>query len=186
MDRETNVKDRLVKAALELLTQNDIEAITSRDIANHANVSLGNINYYFKSKEELLSFAVQEHFSQTVQIFKNSDKQIRNPKKELTLIIHDFFEHLAKYKAIGRYVLKYKLTTRTFNSERYLLPYIAKYYENTNIEPISLKLKALQLSSVITMAFFNSKEFYRYADIDLNKSSDVNKMIEALIDNVLC
>lgn len=186
MDREANVKDKLINAALELLREKEIEAITSRDIANRANVSLGNINYYFKSKEELLSCTVQEHFSHTVQIFKDKGTVIKNPKEELAEVIQDFFNHLVKYKRIGKYVLKYKLTSRTFNSERYLLPYIAKFYENKSISPMSLKLKTLQLSSVITIAFFNSNEFFRYTDIDLDKSSDVKKMIGVLIENVLC
>lgn len=179
------VKIKIIKAARDLINEKDIESITSRDIAAKANVSLGNINYYFKSKEELLSLAVQQNFFQTVQLYKRNRTEISNPKEELKQITRDFFSQLIKYRKVGRYVLKYKLTNRTFNSERYLLRYIEKYFEGREMNALCLKLKAMQINSVISIAFFNREEFNKYTDLDLYNLDDVNKMIETLIDGIL-
>jgi len=185
MDNTETVKNRIIKAAEELLKEKDIESITSRDIAAKAQVSLGNINYHFKSKDELLSIAVQQNFFDTVQIYKRKKTDIKNPKEELKQITEVFFAHLMKYKRIGRFVLKYKLTNRTFRSERYLMPYIAKHYEGRQISPLHIKLKAMQINSVVSVAFFNSEEFFKYTDLDLSNEDDAKKMIANLIDSIL-
>ncbi len=185
MENTETVKNKIVQAAEELLKEKDIESITSRDIAAKAQVSLGNINYHFKSKDELLSVAVQQKFFDTVQLYQRKRTDIKNPKEELKQITEEFFTHLMKYKRIGRFVLKYKLTNRTFNSERFLMPYIAKHYEDKQISPLRIKLKAMQINSVVSVAYFNSEEFFKYTDLDLRNEDDVKKMIANLIDSIL-
>lgn len=180
-----SVKEKIINAAAELLGEKDIEAITSRDIAARAKVSLGNINYNFASKDEVLSIAVQQSFLQDVQAYKRKPAKIINPKEELKQITEEFLIRLIKYKQLSRFALKYKLTNRTFNSERYLLPYIAKHYEGKAVSPLELKLKAMQINACVSVAFFNTEEFFKYSDLDLNSSEDMTKMIVALIDSVL-
>jgi len=180
-----NVKTKIIKAAAELLNEKDINAITSRDIAARAQVSIGNINYNFESKDEVLSLAVQQNFLHDVRLFKRKTVEIINPKKELMHIMEEFLTRLIKYKHLSRFALKYKLTKRTFNSERYLLPYIAKYLEGKPVSPLEIKLKAMQINAVFSVAFFNTEEFFKYSDLDLYNPDDVKKMITALIDSVL-
>jgi len=51
-------RDRIVRAALELLMTSDYETIQMRDVAEHAEVALGTLYRYFPSKEQLFA-AVQ-------------------------------------------------------------------------------------------------------------------------------
>lgn len=52
--KAARTKARIVEAALELFRENGFEATTMRMVADHAEVSVGNAYYYFRSKEELL------------------------------------------------------------------------------------------------------------------------------------
>ena len=180
-----NIKDKIIKAAAELLNDKAIESITSRDIAARAQVSLGNINYNFASKDEVLALAVQQNFLNNIRLYQKRCANILNAKEELKQITEDFLAQLLKYKNLSLFALKYKLTNRTFNSERYLLPYIVKHYEGKTIDLLGIKLKAMQINAAVSVAFFNAEEFYKYSDLDINNPGDVKKMIGSLIDSVL-
>jgi AcrR family transcriptional regulator len=53
-------KQKIVDAALQLFREHGYEATTMRMVAEHAGVSLGNADYYFKSKDLLLQAFYRE------------------------------------------------------------------------------------------------------------------------------
>ncbi len=61
MKKSMQTKQRILTAAADLIQQSagDISTITARDIAQQSRVGLGLINYYFTSKENLVTLAVQ-------------------------------------------------------------------------------------------------------------------------------
>lgn len=52
--RGSKTRQRIVDAALELFTERGYEQTTMRDIAAHAGVAVGNVYYYFDSKQHLV------------------------------------------------------------------------------------------------------------------------------------
>jgi len=54
-------RERLVAAALEMLYQQGIEKTTLADIAAAAGVPLGNVYYYFKTKNDIVQAVVESH-----------------------------------------------------------------------------------------------------------------------------
>ena len=57
--RRRRSRERLLRAAAEVISDNGIDATTISDIAERADVGLGTVYYYFKSKDEL-ALAVME------------------------------------------------------------------------------------------------------------------------------
>ena len=57
-------RERLVAAARQVLYERGVEKSALADIAAAADVPLGNVYYYFKTKDALVS-AVIEHYRQT-------------------------------------------------------------------------------------------------------------------------
>ncbi|MGI6701161.1 MAG: TetR/AcrR family transcriptional regulator [Christensenellales bacterium] len=56
---EASAKDKIFQAAMELVTKGKTEQqITTREIASKAGVNLALVNYYYQSKENLLSQVV--------------------------------------------------------------------------------------------------------------------------------
>nr|MDT0661968.1 TetR/AcrR family transcriptional regulator [Micromonospora sp. DSM 115978] len=47
-------RERLVSSAAELLHRNGVEATSLADIAQHADVPLGNVHYYYRTKDDLV------------------------------------------------------------------------------------------------------------------------------------
>jgi TetR/AcrR family transcriptional repressor of nem operon len=67
MSEMTDLKDRagkrerLILAAREMLHRQGVEATTLADIAAAADVPVGNVYYYFKTKDELIAAAIANH-----------------------------------------------------------------------------------------------------------------------------
>src|SRR5215468_12072123 len=51
---------RIVDAAVELAEQGGFEAVRLRDVAERSDVALGTLYKYFRSKEDILLFALAE------------------------------------------------------------------------------------------------------------------------------
>ena len=58
-------RERLVAAATELLHQQGIERTTLADIAKAADVPLGNVYYYFKTKDDVIAAVIEAQVRQT-------------------------------------------------------------------------------------------------------------------------
>jgi TetR/AcrR family transcriptional repressor of nem operon len=61
MPRTSDKRERLVKAGRRLIHSKGFAATTLSDIAEASGVPLGNVYYYFRTKEELLDAVVHEH-----------------------------------------------------------------------------------------------------------------------------
>jgi AcrR family transcriptional regulator len=54
-------RQRLVSGACEVIHQQGVEKTTIADIAQAAEVPVGNVYYYFKTKDELVEAAIESH-----------------------------------------------------------------------------------------------------------------------------
>ena len=54
-------RERLVAGAREVIHQQGVEKTTIADIARAADVPVGNVYYYFKTKDELVEAAIDSH-----------------------------------------------------------------------------------------------------------------------------
>lgn len=61
--KRTNSKaEKVLDVALELLKENGDYGVTMRQVATNANMSLSNVQYYFKNKDELLKAMASRYF----------------------------------------------------------------------------------------------------------------------------
>jgi AcrR family transcriptional regulator len=81
-------RDRLVVAAGRLLHQQGVEKTTLADIAQAADVPVGNIYYYFKTKDELVR-AVVEAYILDLRARLASLERHRTPKARLKALVRD-------------------------------------------------------------------------------------------------
>ncbi len=63
-------KRRIVETALQLFSESGYDKTSIRDIAKHANMSLGLLYNYFASKEQLLEAIVQEGIERSKALFR--------------------------------------------------------------------------------------------------------------------
>lgn len=92
-------RERLIQAARRVLHQQGVEATTLADIAGAADVPVGNVYYYFKTKDELIEAAIDAHADQ-IQTTLAAFERHRTPRarlKALALSWTDLADEVARY-----------------------------------------------------------------------------------------
>jgi TetR/AcrR family transcriptional regulator, transcriptional repressor for nem operon len=76
-------RERLVAAARETIYQQGIEKTTLADIAAAACVPLGNVYYYFKTKQDIVAAVVQSHRTEAHEMLTAVEDAYDNPRDRL-------------------------------------------------------------------------------------------------------
>jgi TetR/AcrR family transcriptional repressor of nem operon len=87
MIRSSDKRERLMEAAKALIHRQGFGQTTLADIAGESGVPLGNVYYYFKTKDEIASAVIEEYRQHTVETFRKLDESERDPKKRLIWFI---------------------------------------------------------------------------------------------------
>lgn len=82
MPRKSDKRERLLKAARSLIHRQGFHQATLADISELSGVSIGNMYYYFKTKEEIIA-AVIEDRTERFQALTESWEQESDPRERL-------------------------------------------------------------------------------------------------------
>jgi len=93
MPRTSNKREKLLAAARELIHQQGYRHTTLAEIAERSEVPLGNVYYYFKTKDDLAAAVIKEHLESFVAQFKRWDADIAMPRARLEALL-DYLESL--------------------------------------------------------------------------------------------
>lgn len=99
MGRTTDKRSRLIEAAKELIHVQGFNRTTLADIADAANVPLGNVYYYFKTKVDI-GFAVIEKIANELKIKLSTIGELESPAERLQSFLqlnNDELEKIAQY-----------------------------------------------------------------------------------------
>jgi TetR/AcrR family transcriptional regulator, transcriptional repressor for nem operon len=83
-------RERLVAAATQLVHQQGIERTTLADIAMAADVPAGNVYYYFKTKDEVITAVIQAHAQQIKATLAAIETQHQSPRSRLKALVREF------------------------------------------------------------------------------------------------
>jgi len=93
-------RERLVAAARQVLYEHGVEKTTLADIAAAAGVPLGNVYYYFKTKDALVT-AVIETYGQTYELMSAKLDQQPTPQARLKALIQTWVGNREQLAAHG-------------------------------------------------------------------------------------
>jgi len=82
-------RERLVAAATQLLHQQGTERTTLADIAKVADVPVGNVYYYFKTKDEIIAAVIDAYEQQITTTLAFIDAHRRSPKSRLKALVRE-------------------------------------------------------------------------------------------------
>jgi len=80
-------RQRLIAAASQLLHQQGVEKTTLADIAQAADVPLGNVYYYFKTKDDIIAAVIQAHVQESTAALASIDSSHRSPRSRLKALV---------------------------------------------------------------------------------------------------
>jgi AcrR family transcriptional regulator len=76
-------RERLVAAACELMHRQGVARTTLADIAEAADVPVGNVYYYFKTKDDIIAAVVEARVCQIKSAIAALERRYRTPKARL-------------------------------------------------------------------------------------------------------
>lgn len=130
-DVTQGAKSSLITAVCKIIDENvPPEKITTRLIASRANVSIGTINYYFQSKDNLIDVALKYYVKNVIENAQMSFIQdICLPKSKLAVLLEFIFTFIAEHRTVCRIAIlrNLKCADGDDNIQRMieaLLPYI--------------------------------------------------------------
>jgi len=88
--RRPGKRERLIAAALQLLHEQGIERTTLADIAKAADVPVGNVYYYFKTKDEVIGAVIDAHVEQIKTTLAAIEARHRSPRNRLKAFVREF------------------------------------------------------------------------------------------------
>ncbi|MEV4397202.1 TetR/AcrR family transcriptional regulator [Nonomuraea sp. NPDC049607] len=84
--RGADKRRRLMAAAARVLHEQGVERTTIADIAEAAGVPVGNVYYYFKTKDELILAALSEHAGHLAELTAELDR-LPDPRARLKAMV---------------------------------------------------------------------------------------------------
>src|SRR5277367_3952889 len=94
-------RDRLVDSAALLFHQKGIAATSLADIAKHAEIPIGNVYYYFKTKDELALATLEKRKRAMQEICTRLDEMLDEPRERLIQMARFFDKAKEEYTKFG-------------------------------------------------------------------------------------
>lgn len=85
-------RERLIEGARQLVHQQGVEKTTLADISRVADVPIGNIYYYFKTKDELVEAAIASHRRDIDDLLRSLERH-HSPQARLKSFIRALVSH---------------------------------------------------------------------------------------------
>ena len=183
MDKNTNVKNRIIEVTTELIEQHNgnIKDITARMIAAKAGVGLGLINYHFRSKEKLITECVQRIIGKIVTEFQMTT-QYKTDKERLTACAIYVFDFLFEHSAISRISILSDLQNYTKNCNSVLTQQGFSLSLKNGISDKNKSMFVFILTAAMQTAFLGSETVNQLLHYDFTKAEDRTAYISKLID----
>ncbi len=183
MNRNANVKNRIMEATTELIEQHNgnMKVITARMIAAKADVGLGLINYHFGSKEELITECVQRIIGRVVAGF-HMEQEFRTDKERLTAWAAYVFDFLFEHSAISRVSILGDLQNYTGNCNSVRTQQGFSQSFGNGISNEDKAMLVFILTAAMQAAFLGSETVKQLLGYDFTKAEDRAAYIGKLVD----
>ncbi len=175
--KNSNSKEQLISATLKLLSEADEPAnITARQIAAEAGTNLAMINYYFKSKDELLNIAIGKIIEDSAEQFLTPAADIP-PREQLRDMLFSLGSMVVKYSRYTKISVPYMLLQDEIKTPLYILPYLKAYFGENKSE-LECRVIAYEMLTFMQLAFYRSDAFYRYSGMHLPEEQACKALID--------
>lgn len=157
--------EKIKEATLNLLAEKGYEAISMRKIAKEANVALGQLTYYYKTKDSLIVLVVKE----VLEAFYNEfEEKVNNSDNKIEVIV-DGIESVLKEET---------------KIERLLITVISQAQVNKKLQKILGDFWS-KILNLITTCYMNEYENLTMEQASLKARLLVSSAIENIVEKIL-
>jgi AcrR family transcriptional regulator len=84
-----STKDRIVKVARNRLVEGGLDALVMREVADSLDIKLGNLQYYFKTRDDLILEIMEKEAVRDVATISQSRERFDDPSEALAAVVAD-------------------------------------------------------------------------------------------------
>jgi len=95
-----SVEEKILDRALYLIGKNRSMNISVRAISNEANVNVSAINYYFRTKEEMLRQVKEFYITNTLSITSILDNEETPDEEKLIIASNEIMEYIIRFPGV--------------------------------------------------------------------------------------
>jgi len=96
----TSIQEKILDKALYLIGKKSSFNIPIRAIAKEANVNVSAINYYFRTKEEMMKYVKEFYMDNTVAAYAALDNEEYSDEEKITIVANEIMEYTIKYPGV--------------------------------------------------------------------------------------
>ncbi|MDE6550122.1 MAG: TetR/AcrR family transcriptional regulator [Clostridia bacterium] len=185
-------KEAIIEATIELIEEKgeQIDAITVREICKKAEVGLGLVNYYFESKEKLISYCVEKIINGIVEKFALICEQTNHftPFEKLEYLGNMTFDFLFDHYTVSKISILSDMHTPKENDNTHrtyaaYLPLISSCRPDWNED----KVKRITYSLITTMqqAFLRNEIILLSQGVNLHNKSERYQFHRQMLQDIL-
>ena len=184
-EERTGAKERILDTMVQLLTEGkDVNRITTRRIAEMAEVNTALINYYYQSKENLITRAVEVRMeSLASKMFErgNTGEAPDIRLKKMVQAISDFsFENYV----VAEIAIANELKNGSIYTSQMILPLLKEIFGEKKSEA-DLRILAMQLMTPLQVMFLNAERYKNFLFVDLFDSKQRNILLDKMVDAII-
>ena len=185
---KTQKSEKVLDCALVLLQSKGDHGVTMRQVAQQAGMSLSNVQYYFKNKDELLVAIADRYFAQCLTDIGSQPalKPTADAEQQLSEMLQDFLSHGLEVSEMCRIFREYwAISTRNDVIRAYLLRYYGQLADilAQKLAPLAANPQALSMAVAMIIPFV---EGYSITAPALNeKIESVNPMLTKAVLTLL-
>ena len=187
-----DTQDKIINTAIDMIGRQINLDFTIRSIAEKANVNLASVNYYFRSKNNLIN-EVEKHFEcESRRLYVEITHLSAEPKEKIKIWAEKTMDQMMEYPGII-----YLIVTKLLNDrkeitgvaglidtlEQCLIPIIKESTGIGDDHTASVKLMHLFSGVVVPVLLYYGAG--RTFNIDMTNRSDRGRYLESLIESVL-
>jgi TetR/AcrR family transcriptional regulator, regulator of biofilm formation and stress response len=151
-------RERITRAAIDVVAANGVEGLTHRAVAAAAGVPLGSTTYYFATLDDLLASAVEIAMSETEERLARWSKEIPTASElvpELTRLLHEVTSAsreslIVEYELYLAALRRPALAPLSLAWDAALANALAPHTDSVTAEALTLIAQAAMLRSVIS------------------------------------
>ena len=172
--KKINKSEKVIDCGLELLKERGDHGLTMRQVALKAEMSLSNVQYYFKEKNDLLTAIADRYFNECLEDIEKKPALASgsNLQSDLSKLLREFLEHGLEVSEMCRIFREYwAIATRNQTIENYLSDYYRRLAEilSDKLRNASVSEKAVLTAVSVIIPFV---EGYSITALSLPRNID--------------
>ncbi len=181
---ESTAKEKIFHVTMELVAEGKTDQqITTREIASKAGVNLALVNYYYQSKENLLSQVVGTMMGEIIEQSNQNNHLSADAQTRLRNMLLATADAAFKYRNICKIAISLELKSGCGNSCKLVMPLLKEVL--TECDESDLNIIALQLMIPFHHIVLKPEFYSRYLGTDFFDEKKRKQKINQMVDCVL-